>query len=332
MIFGRHDLIQDAPISRVNVLMCRNTLMYFNNEAQARILARFHFALGHSGVLFLGRSEMLLTHGHLFAPLELKRRVFRKVTTDNWRERMAVMTRANGEETFDAADHHNILPAAFDVSPHAQFVIDSNGLLALVNDRARALFGLAPTDMSKPIQDLELSYRPVELRSLISQTLDQRRPVTLREALWEAVGHEAKYLDVHVVPLYEQGGRPIGVSVSFVDVIAGPGSAGAAEPFQARPRDGIRRTAVDQRRARNDERRTAVHGRGAGDDERRAAVDERRARDDERGTAVHQRRAADHRRGAAPAQRRPQSHERVSSVGPERRPQRGRRASTARCG
>ena len=35
VIFGRHDLIQDAPISRVNVLMCRNTLMYFNNEAQS---------------------------------------------------------------------------------------------------------------------------------------------------------------------------------------------------------------------------------------------------------------------------------------------------------
>jgi two-component system CheB/CheR fusion protein len=218
VIFGRHDLIQDAPISRVNLLMCRNTLMYFNTEAQARILARFHFGLGDSGVLFLGRAEMLLTHAHLFTPLELKRRVFRRVSKDNWRERMAIMTQANGEETHQAADHQSVFPAAFDASPHAQFVIDSNGFLALFNDRARALFGLAPSDLAKPIQDLELSYRPVELRSLIAQTLDQRRPVTLREALWEAVGHDAKYFDVHVVPLYEQGGRPVGVSVSFVDV------------------------------------------------------------------------------------------------------------------
>ena len=45
VIFGRHDLIQDAPISRVDLLICRNCLMYFNTEAQARILARFHFAL-----------------------------------------------------------------------------------------------------------------------------------------------------------------------------------------------------------------------------------------------------------------------------------------------
>ena len=45
VIFGRHDLVQDAPISRVDLLVCRNTLMYFNGETQARILARFHFAL-----------------------------------------------------------------------------------------------------------------------------------------------------------------------------------------------------------------------------------------------------------------------------------------------
>ena len=45
VIFGRHDLIQDAPISRVDLLVCRNTLMYFNAETQSRILTRFHFAL-----------------------------------------------------------------------------------------------------------------------------------------------------------------------------------------------------------------------------------------------------------------------------------------------
>ena len=62
MIFGRHDLIQDAPISRIDLLVCRNTLMYFNAETQARILDRFHFALRDDGYLFLGKAEMLLTH------------------------------------------------------------------------------------------------------------------------------------------------------------------------------------------------------------------------------------------------------------------------------
>src|SRR5215475_11612856 len=113
VIFGRHDLIQDAPISRVSLLICRNALMYFNAEAQSRILARFHFALAPGGVLFLGKAEMLLTHSQLFAPLDLRRRIFRKVSKDNWRERMAIMNQASGDDGFDpnAATEH-LYPAA----------------------------------------------------------------------------------------------------------------------------------------------------------------------------------------------------------------------------
>src|SRR5689334_10060754 len=55
VIFGRHDLLGDAPISRVDLLICRNTLMYFNAEAQVRVLSRFDFALNGNGILFLGK-------------------------------------------------------------------------------------------------------------------------------------------------------------------------------------------------------------------------------------------------------------------------------------
>src|SRR5262249_2579389 len=79
VIFGRHDLVQDAPISRISLLVCRNTLMYFNNETQGRILSRFHYALNDIGFLFLGKAEMLLTRTDLFLPVDLKRRIFLKV-------------------------------------------------------------------------------------------------------------------------------------------------------------------------------------------------------------------------------------------------------------
>ena len=79
VIFGRNDLVQDAPISRIDLLTCRNTLMYFNAETQSKILNRFHFALGEGGVLFLGKAEMLLSHGSIFTPVDLKRRIFRRV-------------------------------------------------------------------------------------------------------------------------------------------------------------------------------------------------------------------------------------------------------------
>ncbi len=62
VIFGRHDLIQDAPISKVDLLVCRNTLMYFNADVQNRILRRFYFSLNPGGYLMLGRAEMLFSH------------------------------------------------------------------------------------------------------------------------------------------------------------------------------------------------------------------------------------------------------------------------------
>src|SRR5215212_6834655 len=62
LIFGRHDLLKDAPISRLDLLVCRNTLMYFNADVQRGILDRFRFALEDGGYLFLGRAETLLTH------------------------------------------------------------------------------------------------------------------------------------------------------------------------------------------------------------------------------------------------------------------------------
>jgi two-component system CheB/CheR fusion protein len=218
VIFGRHDLIQDAPISRVNLLICRNALMYFNAEAQGRILARFHFALAPSGVLFLGKAEMLLSHSQLFAPIDLRRRIFRKLSKDSWRERMAIMNQANGEQDYDPPPNPTLYPSALDAAPTAQFVIDANGLLALFNERARALFNLVPADIGRPIQDLEVSYRPIELRSLLAQIIDERRPILVRDVQWEATGREPRSFDVHLAPLNGQGARPHGISVAFVDI------------------------------------------------------------------------------------------------------------------
>src|SRR4051794_12404884 len=78
VIFGRHDLVQDPPISRVDLLVCRNTLMYFNAEVQRRILGNFHFALNDGGYLFLGKSEAMVTRTSLFSVVDARRHVFEK--------------------------------------------------------------------------------------------------------------------------------------------------------------------------------------------------------------------------------------------------------------
>ena len=78
LIFGRHDLVQDPPISRIDLLTCRNTLMYFTAEVQAKILASFQFALNPAGYLFLGKSEALVTRTQMFEVVDLTQHILRK--------------------------------------------------------------------------------------------------------------------------------------------------------------------------------------------------------------------------------------------------------------
>ena len=219
VVFGRHDLIQDAPISRLDLLVSRNTLIYLNAETQRRVLARFHFALNEDGVLFLGQAEMLLTHAHLFIPVDLKHRIFSKVPKVTPRDRIVALTQAGDDEAAEELGTYvRLREAAFDAAPLAQVVIDARGHLALANQEAQSLFDLRPDDLGRPFHDLELSYRPTELRSVIEQVQTERRIVTREDVERSRPDQESQYFDISVIPLRENGDRPLGVSITFRDV------------------------------------------------------------------------------------------------------------------
>ncbi len=217
VIFGRNDLTRDAPISRVDLLVARNTLMYFNAETQASIVRRFHFALSDPGYLFLGKAEMLLNHSDRFQPVDLRKRLFRKTSR-------AAMTESGLPVSWsDAAGREQfgdrLENAALASGPAVQLAIDLADKLRVANSAAEALLNLRPRDLGRPFQDLEVSYRPVELRSRIDQVRKELRPIELHDVEWlRPGGNEAGYYDISVVPLFGAPGDLIGVGVSFVDV------------------------------------------------------------------------------------------------------------------
>ncbi|HEV2856108.1 MAG TPA: CheR family methyltransferase [Thermoanaerobaculia bacterium] len=218
LIFGRHDLVQDAAISRVDLLTCRNALMYFNSETQAKILARFHFALNRNGYLFLGKAETLLTHGNSFRPEDLKTRIFQRTGNASLRDRLLALTpAASGGDVQGGLRTLRVREAAFDSGPVAQIAVDRRGSLVLANDKARRMFSLSTADLGRPLQDLEISYRPVELRSHIESVGTSRTGVTLNDVEWRPVGSDPRVLEVHVLPLMDGGGTVLGTGVSFVD-------------------------------------------------------------------------------------------------------------------
>ena len=125
--------------------------MYFNAETQSRILARFHFALNDTGVIFLGKAEMLLTRANLFNPVHLKHRIFMKVAKPTLRDRLMIVAQAgNLELNNHFVSHVRLRDAAFDAIPVAQVVLDLHSHLVLINQEARTIFGIRPQDVGRP--------------------------------------------------------------------------------------------------------------------------------------------------------------------------------------
>ncbi|MER7244047.1 CheR family methyltransferase [Kribbella sp. NPDC000426] len=220
VIFGRHDITRDAPISRLHLLVCRNTLMYFNVEAQTQIVDRFHFALREGGHLFLGKAEMLLSDGERFDVVSMRQRLFRRkpgYAGPPHQPAPLQLAPAAGVELRDAARKRQLRDLVFESAPNAMIAVDLDGMIIQINSQARAQFGLTSHDVGRPFRDLEVSYRPTELRSLIEQAHTERRTVRVNAVERPLSADDLQYLDIVVQPLTASDGLLVGSSVTFID-------------------------------------------------------------------------------------------------------------------
>ncbi|MCC5887065.1 MAG: PAS domain-containing protein [Gammaproteobacteria bacterium] len=78
VLFAQHDVVLDPPFTRLDLILCRNLLIYFTAELQRRLLPLFHYALRPDGLLLLGGSETTGRFGHLFQPLQSKLRIYQR--------------------------------------------------------------------------------------------------------------------------------------------------------------------------------------------------------------------------------------------------------------
>ena len=76
LVFSEHDLIQAPPFSRLDLISCRNLLIYMSGALQKKLMPLFHYSLNPGGLLFLGSSESVGEFVHLFAPLDRKWKLY----------------------------------------------------------------------------------------------------------------------------------------------------------------------------------------------------------------------------------------------------------------
>lgn len=214
VVFGQHNLENDPPISRIDLLLCRNVLIYFKPEAQAAILIRLHFALKNTGFLLLGNSEALINHRRIFTPLSWSHRIYAKGLSLNLEEHLSINSKSAKKEFVNPLPIQNYFwQTAFEASPIAQLAVDLNGYLMASNNQANLLFGLTLDDWNRPFQDLEPG-KLIAAHATAKITL-HRRPIALKSIAWQT-SQSIQYFDVTIALVLDHKKQRMGSLITFV--------------------------------------------------------------------------------------------------------------------
>jgi two-component system, chemotaxis family, CheB/CheR fusion protein len=141
--------------------------------------------------------------------------VFRKVMKPTLRDRVRVLAADPGNGASRSVGD-NLREAAFDLAPGPHLVLDANRALVMANAAARAMFGIRVNDLGRPVVDLELSYRPVELRGHLDQLAREKRTIEI-EGMRTRVGDRERVFDVRLAPLMGEA-DVLGASILYEDV------------------------------------------------------------------------------------------------------------------
>lgn len=221
VIFGRHNLVHDAPISRIDLLVCRNLLIYLESETQNQVLPRLHYALVDDGLMFLGKAETQLARSRLFQPIDLKHRIFRKVPQE-WRRSGGGSMVFNGQPGSHALLRtpplqQRLLEGIADTNLLAYLAVDMDGTLVFANAAARRMLEVGEGDLGRPFQDLSVSYRPAELRGRIEEASRLGRAVRLEHQDYHRPPAEPVRLTIDIAPLFGRDSRQFATLMAFSD-------------------------------------------------------------------------------------------------------------------
>ena len=207
--FARQDLTQDPPFSRIDLISCRNVLIYLEPLLQRSVLAAFHYALKDKGFLLLGKSETLNAFPDLFTLVEKKGKFYRKRAGAN----NAQFTAAAGQDRAQPHPGKPVMPTAptpdlqkeadrivWSRYAHAGVIVDEN--LQIRHFRGDTSPYIAPTSGAASLHLLKMVRAEllVDLRAAFHRSKKENTPVR-KDGIRVTSGGRAREVCLDVVPL-----------------------------------------------------------------------------------------------------------------------------------
>jgi two-component system CheB/CheR fusion protein len=211
VVFSVQDVLKDPPFSKLNMLCCRNLLIYFDTKAQKKILPLFHYTLFPGGVLMLGSSETIGGATDLFEVLDSKWKIFKRKEQqgtlrqlvefptglpENNLKKLAVSTVAQKKRTFSDVVKTIVLE---DFSPPA-VLIDSKGTILYIQGRTGKYLEPASGSPSQNVFSMARQGLKIELQLSLKKAITSGNKI-MREGISVLTNGDFQPINLHVLPL-----------------------------------------------------------------------------------------------------------------------------------
>lgn len=229
VLFASHNLLRDPPFSKLDLISCRNLLIYLNREIQEHVLQMFHFALNPGGFLFLGNSESAEIASGLFTPVDKKNRIYRARTQSRSMRAApfvpgfgSSLPRSSPVETPDpgakkrfsfAEVHQRVL------AQHAppSVIVNSDSNIVHMSDRAGRFLHHAGGEPSRNLIALVQPELRLELRTALFQATQSKKSVEARRVQLRR-GDKTFYVNMTARPFHDDDAASDFVLVLFDEV------------------------------------------------------------------------------------------------------------------
>ncbi|MGM0453378.1 MAG: CheR family methyltransferase [Thermodesulfobacteriota bacterium] len=256
VVFAKHDILQDPPFSKIDLISCRNMLIYFNTEAQQKVLAKLYYSLHDKGFLFLGSSESIGNLSEGFATVAQKWKIYQYIPGYRSTMKDPIMLATDLEKPLRDTRQRRHLPGGR-AKPKTEFgesvfenllkdfippsvIIDGNYDIIYTLHDVSAYLRIPSGRMSVNIMEMLSDEMTIALRSLLRRARQEKSRVTFTNVFVD--GQREKAIDLSVRMSEEPKNQAVNYLVSFLEPDADsaqPASTVESQDFDSRYQERI---------------------------------------------------------------------------------------------